>query len=61
MVLDERGDIAIAEIVLYVPILFLSIVLSLRHGATRKAGWILFAVLSIGELLGPMAFTLLRN
>ena len=50
MVLDERGDIAIAEIVLYVPILFLSIVLSLRHGATRKAGWILFAVLSIGEL-----------
>lgn len=50
MKLDQRGDIAIAEIVLYVPILLLSIVLVLRHGATRKAGWIFFAILSIGEL-----------
>ena len=56
MKLDQRGDIAIAEIVHYVPILLLSIVLVIRHGAARKAGWILFAILSIGEpcaLLSP--------
>ena len=47
MKLDQRGDIAIAEIVLYVPILLLSIILVARHGAARKAGWIFFAILSI--------------
>ncbi|TBU41118.1 hypothetical protein BD309DRAFT_898715 [Dichomitus squalens] len=58
MKLDQRGDIAIAEIVFYVPILFLSIVLSVRHGATRKAGWILFAVLSIARIIGGITHVL---
>ena len=49
MTIDQRGGIAIAEIILYFPILILSIFLIVRHGATRKAGWIFFAILSIGE------------
>ncbi|KAM5533770.1 hypothetical protein V8D89_012545 [Ganoderma adspersum] len=52
MKLDQRGDIAIVEIILYIPILFLSIVLVVRHGATRKAGWIFFAILSIARIVG---------
>ena len=49
MTIDQRGGIAIAEIILYFPILILSIFLIVRHGATRKAGWIFFAILSVGE------------
>ena len=56
MKLDQRGDIAIAGIALYVPILLLTVVLVLRHGAAGNAGWIFFASLSIGE---PHILTLL--
>ncbi len=57
MKLDERGYIAIAELVLYIPILLLSIVLVVRHGAARKAGWIFFAILSIGEPCNSLLLT----
>ncbi|KAI1795401.1 hypothetical protein LXA43DRAFT_40844 [Ganoderma leucocontextum] len=58
MKLDQRGDIAIAEIVLYIPILLLSIVLVVRHGAARKAGWIFFAILSIARIVGGITHVL---
>lgn len=47
--LDRRGDIAIVEIVAYVPILIASGFLVTRHGFTRKAGWSYLVALSISE------------
>ncbi|PIL26229.1 hypothetical protein GSI_11984 [Ganoderma sinense ZZ0214-1] len=58
MKLDQRGDIAIAEIVLYIPILLLSIALVVRHGAARKVGWIFFAILSIARIVGGVTHIL---
>ena len=49
MGLDARGYIAIVEIVIYVPILFIGLALSFRHGFKRKAGWIMLVILSISE------------
>lgn len=50
MGLDARGIIAIVEIVIYVPILFVGGFLAIRHGFTRKAGWIFLFILAIGTL-----------
>ncbi|PIL26230.1 hypothetical protein GSI_11985 [Ganoderma sinense ZZ0214-1] len=58
MKLDQRGDIAVAEIALYIPILLLSIVLVLRHGAARRAGWTFFAMLSITRIVGGVTHVL---
>ena len=49
MALDKRGDIAVAEVVLYVPILIVSVILIFRHGFTRQAGWIFLLLLSVGK------------
>lgn len=49
MGLDERGDIAILEIIVYTPILVSSGFLIFRHGLTRNAGWIFLLILSIGK------------
>lgn len=47
--LDQRGDIAVAEIVVYIPILILSVILVIRNGFTRQAGWIYLVILSLSE------------
>jgi len=45
--LNARGDIiAAVEIIIYIPVLVLTIILVLRHGLTRSAGWIFLATLS---------------
>lgn len=49
MGLDERGDIAIGEIIIYLPILLVSAILVYRHGIKRRAGWIFLVILSLGE------------
>lgn len=49
MALDERGDIAVAELVVYIPILFVSAFLVYRHGIRKRAGWIFLLLLSLGE------------
>lgn len=45
--LDERGDISIAIICIYVPIFFLALLLTLRHGFSRQAGWISLLIFTI--------------
>jgi len=50
--LNQRGDIAIAEIVLYIPILVASIFLVAKHGASRKAGWVFLLTLSLTRIVG---------
>ena len=53
--LDERGDISIAIICVYVPISFLALLLTLRHGFSRQAGWISLLIFAIGM---PLSFVL---
>ncbi len=48
MGLDQRGDIAIAEIVFYIPIFVAALLLTIRHGIGRQAGWIFLLTFSIG-------------
>lgn len=47
--LDQRGDIAIGEIVVYIPIALISIALLIRHGFSRRGGWIYLVLLAIGK------------
>ncbi len=47
--LDARGIIAVIEICVYIPLLATSILLILKHGAKRSAGWLFFVIFSIGE------------
>lgn len=47
MGLDTRGDISIVEIIFYIPILATSLIITLRHGFSRRAGWIFLLILAI--------------
>ncbi|KAI0932666.1 hypothetical protein AcW1_000277 [Taiwanofungus camphoratus] len=58
MKLDKRGDVSIAEIVIYIPILIVSFILVLRHGFTRRAGWIFLLILSIIRIVGGVTHVL---
>lgn len=51
MGLDARGDIAIVETIVYVPVAAAAVFLLIRHGEGRRAGWIYLLVLSIGTCL----------
>ncbi|PCH41048.1 hypothetical protein WOLCODRAFT_131675 [Wolfiporia cocos MD-104 SS10] len=50
MALDPRGDIAIAEIVVYVCVLVLSVLFVIRHGWSREVGWTFLSLFSASEL-----------
>lgn len=52
MALDQRGDIAIATIVFFVPIFCFALFLTLRHGFGRQAGWIFLLTFSIVRIVG---------
>ena len=49
MGLDQRGGIAVGEVIFYIPVLIVSFILVLRHGFRRQAGWIFLFLLSNGE------------
>lgn len=49
MALDTRGYISIAVIIVYVPVFLISIYVAIRHGFTKRAGWVLLVVLSLSE------------
>ncbi|KAK7694242.1 hypothetical protein QCA50_001422 [Cerrena zonata] len=50
--LDERGYIAIVELIIYTPIFVTSGFLIFRHGFRRNAGWIYLLILSIVRIAG---------
>ncbi|KAI0793369.1 hypothetical protein C8Q75DRAFT_749932 [Abortiporus biennis] len=50
--LDARGGVDIAEIIVYLCFLATSIILVLRHGFTRKAGWLLILIFSLIRIIG---------
>ncbi|GBE78458.1 predicted protein [Sparassis crispa] len=58
MALDKRGDVAAAEIVIYIPILVISFILVVRHGFARTAGWIFLVILSIIRIVGGVTHVL---
>lgn len=50
--LDERGDIAIALVVIYPFIAILTLILTIRHGFSRQAGWLFLLIFSICRIVG---------
>ncbi|KAH9927511.1 uncharacterized protein BXZ73DRAFT_90761 [Epithele typhae] len=58
MTFDARGIIAIVEIVIYVPILLIGFALTLKHGFSKKAGWLMLIILSIARIIGGITHVL---
>ncbi|KAH9944722.1 hypothetical protein B0H21DRAFT_694637 [Amylocystis lapponica] len=58
MALDPRGDISVVEIIIYIPILIIGVLLVMRHGFSRKAGWIFLVILSLMRLVGGITHIL---
>ncbi|KAK7682031.1 hypothetical protein QCA50_014995 [Cerrena zonata] len=52
MGIDARGGIAIVQIIFYIPILVASVIITLRHGFTKRAGWIMLLVLALIRIIG---------
>ncbi|TCD68835.1 hypothetical protein EIP91_009702 [Steccherinum ochraceum] len=52
MGLNARGVVALAQAIIYVPILCFSAVLVARHGIRRRAGWIFLVILSLVRIVG---------
>ncbi|KAH8086652.1 hypothetical protein BXZ70DRAFT_550816 [Cristinia sonorae] len=52
MGLDARGDIAVVQLVIFIPFLAISTILVLRHGFNRRAGWLLLLIFSIIRIIG---------
>ncbi|KAI1457146.1 hypothetical protein F4805DRAFT_429691 [Annulohypoxylon moriforme] len=52
MALTEHNNISIAQIVVYVPALFVAIWLSYKHGFGRSAGWLYLIIFSLARVIG---------
>ncbi|CAJ2506062.1 Uu.00g001920.m01.CDS01 [Anthostomella pinea] len=52
MALSELNNISIAEIAVYLPALFVAILLSVRHGFRRSVGWTYVVVFSLVRIIG---------
>lgn len=52
MKLDARGDISVAEIAIYTPLLGLALFVCLRHGFKRSSGWIFLVALCFIRIVG---------
>lgn len=61
MGLDARGDIAIVQIVFYIPVLAASAIITFRHGFTRKEGWILLLILALSKYRNFPLFLVLNS
>ncbi|KAI0386139.1 hypothetical protein F5Y04DRAFT_243419 [Hypomontagnella monticulosa] len=52
MALTEKNNISIAQIVLYVPALFIAVWLAIRHGFGRNSGWLYLIIFSLARIVG---------
>ncbi|KAI9892600.1 MAG: hypothetical protein M1814_001293 [Vezdaea aestivalis] len=50
--LSQKESLAIAELVFYIPALFISIYVSIRHGFGRARGWLFLIILSVLRISG---------
>ncbi|GJJ08726.1 hypothetical protein Clacol_002945 [Clathrus columnatus] len=54
MTLGPFGDIAIAEIVCYLPIAYISLSVTCKHGFNRKLGWLFLFTFSVFRLVSAL-------
>jgi hypothetical protein len=52
MGLSYHNGIAAAEIVLYIPALFIAVFLAIRHGFGRSSGWMFLIIFTLARTLG---------
>ncbi|TDL17888.1 hypothetical protein BD410DRAFT_775673 [Rickenella mellea] len=52
MALDARGIISVIQVIVFVPIFFVALFLTFRHGFKRQAGWIFLLIFSIVRIVG---------
>jgi hypothetical protein len=53
MTLDYRNGVSIAEIVVYVPCLAMSLFLVVQHGLGRNSGWYFLTIFCLARIIGP--------
>lgn len=53
MALTESNQVSIAELVIYLPALFVAIFLCIRHGFGRSSGWLYLIIFSLARIIGP--------
>lgn len=56
MTVTYRDAIAILQVVVYAPVLILSLMLNLRHGFAKSSGWFFLITLSILRLIGAICW-----
>lgn len=50
--LSDRESLAIAELLLYIPLLLITILVLLRHGHTKSLGWVYLSVFVATRISG---------
>lgn len=53
MTITYRNGVGIGELVVYIPSLFLSILLAFRHGFGRSSGWYFLIIFCLARIIGP--------
>ncbi|ESZ96380.1 hypothetical protein SBOR_3212 [Sclerotinia borealis F-4128] len=53
MAITYRNGVGIGELVVYIPSLFLSILLAFRHGFGRSSGWYFLIIFCLARIIGP--------
>ncbi|KAH8801681.1 hypothetical protein F5884DRAFT_524141 [Xylogone sp. PMI_703] len=53
MTISYRSGVSIAELVVYVPALFVAFFLCIRHGFGRSAGWFFLIIFCLARIIGP--------
>ncbi|KAH7309940.1 hypothetical protein BKA65DRAFT_442032 [Rhexocercosporidium sp. MPI-PUGE-AT-0058] len=61
MHIDKHGDVSIAELIVFIPCVFLGIAVCLRQGFKRTAGWIFVVILSVIRVAGAVCQLLTYN
>jgi len=52
MTIDQFGKIAAAEIAFYVPVLCIAFFVTLKHGFSRRQGWVFLCIFSLVRIAG---------
>jgi putative Ca2+/H+ antiporter (TMEM165/GDT1 family) len=53
MTISYRNGVSIAEIVVYIPSLFVASFLAIRHGFGRSSGWLFLIIFCLARIIGP--------
>jgi hypothetical protein len=53
MTVTYRNGVSIAEIVVYVPALFIAAFLAIRHGLGQNSGWLFLIIFCLARIIGP--------